>query len=87
MRVYLNAPAHLSRGIHRVATALRRTAPPGVEIVEDARLADLTIHHLVGAAHERKTCQVDSGNEKPAKQSRMPESLPTEARRGFSVED
>jgi hypothetical protein len=41
-------PHSLSRGIWRVAEALAKYAPPGVEVVDDIRDADLVVMHLVG---------------------------------------
>ena len=41
-------PATLSRGIHRVAEALARYAPPDVEIVADLPDADLVLCHVIG---------------------------------------
>lgn len=41
-------PAHLSRGIHRVADALARHAPDWAEVVDDPETADLWVLHVIG---------------------------------------
>jgi hypothetical protein len=41
-------PDTLSRGIHRVATALARYAPPEIEIVDSALDADIVVVHVIG---------------------------------------
>jgi hypothetical protein len=49
MRAFIDVrPASLGRGIHRVAEALRRYAPPDVEIVSDPLTADLVLVHCIG---------------------------------------
>lgn len=48
MRAYVACHPDLSRGIRRVADALVRHAPAGVEIVNDREAADLIVHHVVG---------------------------------------
>jgi len=48
MRVFVTCPAHLSRGIHRVAAALRTYAPPVVQIVNEPTKADLRVLHVIG---------------------------------------
>lgn len=47
MRVYLQPPQP-SRGLERIATALRRYAPAGVEILSFPRNADLTVIYAIG---------------------------------------
>lgn len=48
-RVHLAVvPAHLSRGLHRVADALTRHAPDWAEIVADPAKADLLVYHVIG---------------------------------------
>jgi len=41
-------PASLGKGLHRVADALARYAPPEIEIVDDAVTADLVVIHCIG---------------------------------------
>ena len=41
-------PATLGRGLHRIARALARYAPPEIEIVEDAVSADICVIHVIG---------------------------------------
>lgn len=48
MRVYVKAPTNMSRAMFRVANALERYAPAGVEIVQDQASADLSVHHVIG---------------------------------------
>lgn len=48
MRVYLRPQRTLSFAMERVADALERHAPSGVEIVKRPRLADLQLLHVVG---------------------------------------
>ena len=47
MRVYLKPPQP-SRGLERIATALRRYAPPDVEVVSAQAEADLVILYAIG---------------------------------------
>lgn len=49
MRVYVDPiPTSLSRGIHRVAQALKKYAPPEVEITDRLDRADLLVCHVIG---------------------------------------
>jgi len=54
MRVYVRAPSHLSRAMHRVARALSISAPPKVEIVRHQSDADLIILHVIGYPDTQK---------------------------------
>ncbi len=49
MKVYLNPPAGTSLALQRVALALARYAPRGVEVVADPKRADFRIWHALGA--------------------------------------
>ena len=49
MRVCVDVlPPTLGRGMHRVAAALRRWAPPEIEIVSDLGAADVQVVHVIG---------------------------------------
>jgi len=48
MKVYVKAPAKLSRAMFRVANALERYAPDDVQVVDDLESADLLVHHVIG---------------------------------------
>jgi hypothetical protein len=56
LRAYVKAQPQLSRGIHRVATALARYAPEWVEIVETPEEADLRVGHVIGIADMQEWC-------------------------------
>lgn len=47
MKVYLD-PGTTSRGINRVVDALKKYAPPEIEIVDDPKSSDLEIIHVFG---------------------------------------
>lgn len=47
MKVYLQPPQP-SRGLDRIAAALRRYAPPSVEVTDDRAAADLTVLYSIG---------------------------------------
>src|SRR5258705_6204061 len=47
MKVYIHPP-HPSRGLDRIATALRRYAPSWVEVCEFPRNVDLTVIYAIG---------------------------------------
>lgn len=51
MKVYL-APPQPSRGLERIATALRRYAPPSVEVLTFPRNADLTVIYAIGRCEQ-----------------------------------
>ena len=48
MRVFLEPPAQIGRGIKRVAAAIAQFAPPGVQVVPTKDTADLVVHHVAG---------------------------------------
>ena len=48
LNVYVEAPPKLSRAMRRVADALTRYAPPGVQIVDRREDADLEVLHIIG---------------------------------------
>lgn len=49
MKVYVDPlPVSLSRAMYRVANALKKYAPAGIDIVEDVKKADLQILHTIG---------------------------------------
>lgn len=67
MRVYLTPPQE-SRGLQRIATALRRYAPPSVEVLSFPRNADLTVIYAIGRrdAIQRQVADILSRNKKYA---------------------
>ena len=50
MKVYLTPPSHLSKGIHRVADALKLYAPADIQVVDTLPEADLRVIHTIGWA-------------------------------------
>ena len=48
LTAYVNAPAHLSKAMLRVAAALHRHAPAGVQVVDREADADLVVLHVIG---------------------------------------
>jgi hypothetical protein len=48
MKVYLNPPAHLSRAMFRVATAMVETMPNRFELAPSEDAADLLVMHVIG---------------------------------------
>lgn len=48
LKAYVETPAHLSQAMHRVARALRKYAPPAVQIVNHPEEADLQVLHVIG---------------------------------------
>jgi hypothetical protein len=48
MKVYLDPPPKMSKGIHRVADALKKRLPAGVELERCRENADVVVFHVVG---------------------------------------
>lgn len=67
MRVYLQPPQP-SRGLQRIADALRRYAPPSVEVLSFPRNADLTVIYAIGRrdAIQRQVADILSRGKKYA---------------------
>jgi len=67
MKVYLQPPQP-SRGLDRIATALRRYAPSWVEVCEFPRNVDLTVIYVIGRrdAVQRQVAEILSRNKKYA---------------------
>ena len=48
MKVYLEPAAHLSQAMFRVSRALKNYAPDEIEVVNDPKLCDLRVLHVIG---------------------------------------